>query len=215
MAVDNQTVLGEGIQAGWIMRPQYKGLWGYQNCLGCSPWDHIWELLFATNPLIMELGCRPAWPKKRGLVGLWRGYSAPPPRDTEMFLLTGHNFPGWGQVQDVLNNVSDITTSITLFESFKINVKYIGDLLGRIQFREGLRGTYIMFKLSQRGERILSGFSFFLVSGRRASHDWMRSNFCFVNEGGKVRWQLHLQNSVGKMPLQDGCEPFVSCWLRV
>lgn len=24
MAVDNQTVLGEGIQAGWIMRPRYR-----------------------------------------------------------------------------------------------------------------------------------------------------------------------------------------------
>lgn len=65
-----------------------------------------------------------------------------------MFLLTGHNFPVSGQVQLVLSNVSDITSSIIFFQDFKINLKYIGALSETTQFREGLRETYIMFKLS-------------------------------------------------------------------
>lgn len=79
-----------------------------------------------------------------------------------------------------------------------------------IQFREGLRGIYVMFKLLSRRE---DTFSLFLVE--RASRDWIVSNFCFVTEGGRIRWQLHPQSSAGKMPLQDGCEPFVSCLLRM
>ena len=51
----------------------------------------------------------------------------------------------------MLNNVSDFTPSVTLFKAFKINLECFGVLLRTIQFREGLRGIYVMFKLSQEG----------------------------------------------------------------
>ena len=63
----------------------------------------------------------------------------------------------------------------------------------------------------KREGRLLSGL--FLLE--RASRDWIVSNFCLVTEGGRIRRQLHPQSSAGKMPLQDGCEPFVSCLLRM
>lgn len=54
-----------------------------------------------------------------------------------------------------------------------------------IQFREGLRGIYVMFKLSGRERRLFSGL--FLFVEREVSRDWIVSNFCFVTEGGRIR----------------------------
>lgn len=81
----------------------------------------------------------------------------------------------------MLSNASDITTSVIRFKGFNINLKYFGVLGNNLIQRRLKRNTYDVLVLARgKGESFL--VDFLLFSGRKASPDWIISNFCFVKK---------------------------------